>query len=86
MLSDAKIFAAKPRDKDPAEKLATVLKPLPRGRQHAITDLGRLRKMIDDAETDYARPLTRLALRLLALTAVRPSELGCVGKKDSQSS
>ncbi|PNU03525.1 tyrosine-type recombinase/integrase [Novosphingobium guangzhouense] len=62
-------------EKDPSEKLATVLKPLPRGRQPAITDLGRLRKMIDDAETDYARPVTRLALRLLALTAVRPSEL-----------
>lgn len=31
--------------------------------------------MIGDAELDYARPVTRLALRLLALTAVRPSEL-----------
>src|SRR3546814_3009486 len=31
--------------------------------------------MINDAEHDYARPVTRLALRLLALTAVRPSEL-----------
>lgn len=31
--------------------------------------------MIKAAEDDYARPITRLALRLLALTAVRPSEL-----------
>jgi integrase len=31
--------------------------------------------MIRAAEEDYARPVTRLALRLLALTAVRPSEL-----------
>ncbi len=31
--------------------------------------------MILAAEEDYARPVTRLALRLLALTAVRPSEL-----------
>ena len=31
--------------------------------------------MITAAEADYARPLTRLALRFLALTAVRPSEL-----------
>lgn len=31
--------------------------------------------MINVAESDYARPLTRLALRLLALTAVRPNEL-----------
>lgn len=62
-------------EKDPAEKLGAALKPLRRGRQPAITDLARLRRMIDDAEQDYARPITRLALRLLALTAVRPNEL-----------
>ena len=60
---------------DPAEKLGAVLKPLRKGRQPAITDLIPLRKMIVQAEEDYARPVTRLALRLLALTAVRPSEL-----------
>ncbi|RHW16841.1 DUF4102 domain-containing protein [Sphingomonas gilva] len=60
---------------DPAEKLGAVLKPLRRGRQPAITDLARLRQMIKDAEEDYARPVTRLALRFLALTAVRPNEL-----------
>ncbi|WP_336298318.1 tyrosine-type recombinase/integrase [Sphingomonas sp. QA11] len=60
---------------DPAEKLGAVLKPLRKGRQPAITDLVPLRKMIIAAEEDYARPITRLALRLLALTSVRPSEL-----------
>ena len=60
---------------DPAEKLGAVLKPLRKGRQPAITDLIPLRKMIVTAEQDYARPITRLALRFLALTAVRPSEL-----------
>lgn len=60
---------------DPAEKLGKVLKPLRKGRQPAITDLVPLRKMIITAEGDYARPVTRLALRLMALTAVRPSEL-----------
>lgn len=60
---------------DPAEKLAAALKPLRRGRQPAITDLVPLRKMILTAEEEYARPITRLALRFLALTAVRPSEL-----------
>ena len=60
---------------DPAEKLGAVLQPLRKGRQPAITDLVRLRAMIIAAEEDYARPLTRLALRFLALTAVRPSEL-----------
>ncbi|MEO7787727.1 MAG: integrase arm-type DNA-binding domain-containing protein, partial [Sphingomicrobium sp.] len=60
---------------DPAEKLGAVLKPLRKGRQPAITDLARLRAMIIAAEQDYARPITRLGLRFLALTAVRPSEL-----------
>ncbi len=60
---------------DPAEKLRGALKPLRRKKQPAITDLVPLRKMINDAEEDYARPITRLALRLLALTAVRPNEL-----------
>ena len=60
---------------DPAEKLGAVLKPLRKGRQPAITDLVPLRAMIIAAEEDYARPITRLALRFLALTAVRPSEL-----------
>ncbi|WP_157220416.1 tyrosine-type recombinase/integrase [Flavisphingomonas formosensis] len=60
---------------DPAEKLGKVLKPLRKGRQPAITDLVPLRRMINAAEEDYARPITRLALRMLALTAVRPSEL-----------
>lgn len=60
---------------DPAEKLGGVLKPLRKGRQPAIIDLKRLQQMINDAEEDHARPITRLALRLLALTAVRPGEL-----------
>ena len=53
-----------------------MLKPLRKGRQPAITDLVRLGGMIIAAEEDYARPLTRLALRFLALTAVGPSEPG----------
>jgi integrase len=60
---------------DPAEKLGAVLKPLRKGRQPAITDLAALRKMILITEKDNARPVTRLALRFLALAAVRPSEL-----------
>jgi integrase len=60
---------------DPAEKLGKVLKPLRKGRQPAITDLAPLRRMLIAAEGDPARPITRLALRFLALTAVRPSEL-----------
>lgn len=62
-------------ENDPAEKLGAVLKPLRKGRQPAITDLVLLRKMICDADEDLARPVTRLALRLLALTGVRPNEI-----------
>jgi integrase len=62
-------------DSDPAEKIAAALKPLRRGRQPAITELPALRKMLQEAEEDYARPITRMALRFLALTVVRPGEL-----------
>jgi integrase len=64
---------------DPAEKLGTVLKPLRKGRQPAITELAPLQAMIRAAEEDYARPISRLALRLLALTAVRPNEIRGAG-------
>lgn len=61
---------------DPAEKLGPALKPLSKkGRQPAITQVAPLRKMLSDVDEDFARPITRLALRLLALTAVRPGEL-----------
>lgn len=62
-------------ESDPAEKLGVALKPMRRGRQPAITDIDGLRTMIVKAEEDYARPITRLALRMLALTVVRPGEL-----------
>ncbi|MES2496389.1 MAG: hypothetical protein V4618_09755 [Pseudomonadota bacterium] len=39
-----------------------MLKPLRKGRQPAITDLIPLRRMINGAEEDYARPITRLTL------------------------
>jgi integrase len=60
---------------DPSERLGAALKPLRRGRQPAILQLAPLKKMIRAAEEEDARPITRLALRFLALTAVRPSEL-----------
>ena len=63
-------------DTDPAEKVGAALKPLPKkGRQPAITDIVGLRKLLAAVDDDFARPVTRLALRLIALTAVRPGEL-----------
>jgi integrase len=64
---------------DPSERLDAALKPLRRGRQPAIVKLAPLREMILAAEEENARPITRLALRFLALTAVRPSELRGAG-------
>ncbi|MGH6614830.1 tyrosine-type recombinase/integrase [Sphingomonas sp.] len=60
---------------DPSERLDAALKPLRRGRQPAILELRPLRNMIRAAEEENARAITRLGLRFLALTAVRPSEL-----------
>ena len=60
---------------DPSERLDAALKPLRRGRQPAILKLAPLKDMILAAEEENARAVTRLALRFLALTAVRPSEL-----------
>lgn len=61
---------------DPSEKVGAALKPMPKkGRQPAITDIAELRRMLATVDDDFARPITRLALRLIALTAVRPGEL-----------
>ena len=60
---------------DPSERLDEALKPPRKGRQPAITDLVPLQKIMLAAEEDYARSVTRLALRFLALTSVRPNEL-----------
>jgi integrase len=55
--------------------IAILKPPLPKRRQPAIIELTPLQEMICKVEQDYARPITRLALRFLALTAVRPGEL-----------
>lgn len=63
-------------ESDPSDKVGAALKPMPRkGRQPAITDIVELRAMLAAVDQDSARPITRLALRLIALTAVRPGEL-----------
>lgn len=56
--------------------MKVALKPLPKKRRWpAITDLDRLRKLVRDVDAAGAMPLTRLASRLLALTAQRPGML-----------
>lgn len=60
---------------DPADVIKGALAPLKKGQQPAITDLGELRQMIADVESVPAHPVTVLAMRFLALTAVRPGEV-----------
>jgi len=62
--------------RDPAAGLSIALPKKPKAKpQPAITSLSGLRQMLIDAEGERCRAQTKLALRLLALTAVRPNEL-----------
>lgn len=71
-------------DNDPAAGLVAVLKPVPRATpQPAIIDgcrtqderLTAARQMLIDCEATRSRGATKLALRLIMLTALRPGEL-----------
>lgn len=58
---------------DPAALISGALQPLPRkGKQPAITNLDGLRELLRKVEASGASPVTKIASRLLALTAVRP--------------
>ena len=57
---------------DPAAVVKSLLKPKPKaGKQPALTDLAECRQLIADVEAERASPITKLANRLIALTAVR---------------
>jgi integrase len=60
---------------DPAAIVQGAMAPLIKGRQPAIVDLDEAREVLRRAEGVPAHPVTKLALRLLALTAVRPGEI-----------
>jgi integrase len=60
---------------DPAAIVQGAMAPLIKGRQPAIVDLDEAREVLRCAEAEPAHPVTKLALRLLALTAVRPGEI-----------
>lgn len=61
---------------DPAASLGKALQPKPRAKkQPAITSFAGVQQMLLDAEAERCRAATKLALRFLALTAVRPGEL-----------
>lgn len=60
---------------DPAAVVKSALKPIPKGKQPAITDLGKARAMLRATEAADAHPVTKLATRLIAITALRPGAL-----------
>lgn len=62
-------------DTDPAGPLIKALAPIKKGKQPAITDLDAARTMMRRSEEVPAHPVTKLAIRLTALTAVRPGTL-----------
>jgi integrase len=60
---------------DPAATIKEAMTPLIKGRQPAIINLDKAREMMRATETVPAHPVTKLALRLLAIFAVRPGTL-----------
>jgi integrase len=62
-------------DHDPAAKLKGALKPKFNGRQPALRSIEDARALLVAAEKEPGHPLTKLASRLIALTAVRSGSL-----------
>lgn len=61
------------KNMNPAGNVADALKPVPpKKRRPALTDIAKLREFLRDVDRAAASPVTRLASRLLALTAQRP--------------
>ncbi len=59
---------------DPAARVMKALRPTPKKtRQPAITEIEDLRDLLRKVEASGATPVTKIASRLLALTAVRPT-------------
>lgn len=64
-------------DTDPAAIVEGALAPLPpKGRQPAARTLDEAREILARCEAETAHPVTKLAMRLLAITAIRPGTLG----------
>ena len=60
---------------DPAAIVQGAMAPLKRGKHPAIKDLGEARVMLAKVEAQHSHPVTKLANRLFALTALRPGTL-----------
>jgi integrase len=62
-------------DGDPASVVLGAMAPVKKGRQPAITKLPEAREIIRKVEAENAHPATKLAHRLLVLTALRPGAI-----------
>lgn len=62
-------------DNDPAMPIKAALRPLIKGRQPALATLEEARALLRTVEAAPAHPMTKLASRLLALTALRQGVL-----------
>ena len=62
-------------ENDPAAVVQKAMAPMRKGRQPAVTNLGAAREMLAKVDAEAAHPVTLLAVRILALTAVRPGTL-----------
>ena len=60
---------------DPAAIVQGALAPVKKGKQPAVTGLDEARELLRKGEAVPAHPVTKLALRVLALTSLRPGEL-----------
>lgn len=60
---------------DPAAIVKGALSPIKKGRQPAITEIAKAQLIIPDCDATPGYAVTKLAMRLLALTAVRPGTL-----------
>lgn len=60
---------------DSAAIVQGAMAPLIKGRPPAVIELDEAREVLRRAEAQPAHPVTKLALRLLALSAVRPGEI-----------
>ena len=60
---------------DPAAVVVPALAKLVKGKQPAVATIEEARDVMRAAESTPAHPVTKLALRILALTSVRPGEI-----------
>ena len=60
---------------DPAAMIQKAMAPMTKGRQPAVVTLEEAREALAACEAIPAHPVTRLAMRFLALTHVRPGEV-----------